>query len=198
MAEGAPAMAGQRGGGSPARVRWATPGATGYGKRRKREQGIKTCSPKPGIEQRRRAEASTSGLGGGDGVVVTDGVDAGALRAPGIHGQLRGVPARASRSSGWSGNHWRQGNAAAQRLTGGDVGSKSRRRAWRKLGAEASRSATGSWRCCGAVSSGPGYGGAARPRRSRGSARRGKARQAELGFAGRRVGWMGAGGSVGC
>jgi hypothetical protein len=88
VAEGAPAMAGQRGGGSPARVRWATPGATGYGKRRKREQGIKTCSPKPGIEQRRRAEASTSGLGGGDGVVVADGVDAGALRLLGSTGSF--------------------------------------------------------------------------------------------------------------
>ena len=67
------------------------------------------------------AEASTSELGGGDGVVVADGVDAGALRAPGIHGQLREVPARVSRGSGWSGNHWRRGIAAAQRLTGGDV-----------------------------------------------------------------------------
>ena len=173
VAEGAPATVGQRGGGSPARVFWATLGATGYGKRRKREQGIKACSPKPEIEQRRRAEASTSELGGGDGVVVADGVDAGALRAPGIHGQLQGVPARVSRESGRSGNHWRRGIAAAQRLTGGDVRSKSRRGAWRKLGAEASRSATGSWRCCGAVSSGPGYGGAARPWRSRGAARRG-------------------------
>jgi len=156
-------MAGQRGGGSPARVRWATPGATGYGKRRKREQGIKTCSPKPGIEQRRRAEASTSGLGGGDGVVVANGVDAGALRLLGSTGSF---------GEFLRGPHGRQGNAAAQRLTGGEVGSKSRRRAWRKLGAEASRSATGSWRFCGAVSRGPGYGGAARPRRSRGFARR--------------------------
>ena len=81
-------MVGQRGGGSPARVRWARPGATGYGKRRKREQGIKTCSPKPGIEQRRRAEASTSGLGGGDGVVVANGVDAGALRLLGSTGSF--------------------------------------------------------------------------------------------------------------
>ena len=51
VAEGAPATAGQRGGGSPARVFWATLGATGYRKRRKREQGIKACSPKPEIEQ---------------------------------------------------------------------------------------------------------------------------------------------------
>ena len=165
-------MAGQRGGGSPARVRWATPGATGYGKRRKREQGIKTCSPKPGIEQRRRAEASTSELGGGDGVVVADGVDAGALRAPGIHGQLRGVPARASRGQGGRGT---TGGRESLRHRGSPAamsGRKSRRGAWRKLGAEASRSATGSWRFCGAVSRGPGYGGAARPRRSRGFARR--------------------------
>jgi len=40
------------------------------------------------------------------------------------------------------------------------------------------------------------HGGAASSRRRRGSARRGKARWAELGFCGRRVRWMGAGGSV--
>ena len=39
-----------------------------------REQGIKACSPKPGSEQRRRAGASTSELGGGDGVVSRTGL----------------------------------------------------------------------------------------------------------------------------
>ena len=44
------------------------------------EQGIKECSPRLGSEQRRCAEASTSEFGGGDGVVVADGVDAVVLR----------------------------------------------------------------------------------------------------------------------
>ena len=39
-----------------------------------REQGIKACSPKPGSEQRRHAGASTSELGGGDGVVSRTGL----------------------------------------------------------------------------------------------------------------------------
>ena len=45
VAEGAPATAGQRGGGSPARAFWATPGATGYGKMAQKgagDQGVLT------------------------------------------------------------------------------------------------------------------------------------------------------------
>ena len=113
------------GGGGSARRRLAGASdlgdARGYGLRElaQREQGIKACSPKPGSEQRRRAEASTSELGGGDGVVVADGVDAGVLQAPGIHGKLRGVPAMSPRGSAGTERQRRHGIAAAVGLTGG-------------------------------------------------------------------------------
>jgi hypothetical protein len=155
------------------------------------------CSPRVGIGERRGAGCSAAWTGGGACLGARGQADVGTLRVPGSLGSSRGVPAEVLRGSGDTERTRRRGNSWRSAHRRRRFKSKFRRWAWRNLGAEASRSATGSWRCYGAASSRPGCGGAARPRRSRGSARRSKARRAELGFAGRRVGWMGAGGITG-
>ena len=64
--------------------------ARGYGLRElaQNEQGIKACSPKPGSEQRRSAEASTSELGGGDDVVSRTGLTRACSRLLGSTGSF--------------------------------------------------------------------------------------------------------------
>jgi hypothetical protein len=94
VAEGAPAMAGQRGGGSPARVRWATPRATGYGKRRKRAREGHWFLLRVQLG-RRRSAASTAMLTGGEaGAELGGGAGTGVLQALDLPEGVRAGPAR--------------------------------------------------------------------------------------------------------
>jgi len=91
-------MAGQRGGGSPARVRWATPRATGYGKRRKRAREGHWFLLRVQLG-RRRSAASTAMLTGGEaGAELGGGAGTWVLQALDLPEGVRAGPARVVQS----------------------------------------------------------------------------------------------------
>jgi hypothetical protein len=80
---------------------------TVYNIQRKRDRRGRWCSPRARIGRRSSAGGSTSMAGGGDEVALLERIAAGVLRAPGLHGSARGVPAEVILGSRRLGNHRR-------------------------------------------------------------------------------------------
>ena len=107
-------------------------GDTGYGNWRKGIKESGCSSPRVQVGRGGRAGGLASLTGGESRAALGDGVDAGVLWAPGLHGKLRGVPAMSPRGSGRSGTHRRRGIVARTELTG--VGARARFRRGKGLG----------------------------------------------------------------
>jgi hypothetical protein len=101
--------------------------------------------------------------GGGDEAALMERTAAGVLRAPGLHGSTRGVPAEVLLGSRGSGNHRRRGIEVAEQITSGSPRVQFRRLLVRRSRVEASGSFLASRRSCDGVWPGLGCSGAAGP-----------------------------------